>query len=145
MSKKFYDDGLQFECTRCSYCCRHEPGYVFLSENDLDAMVKDLKISEKEFVEKYCTKVDIGFFNRLSLIEKENHDWIFWSEKGCAVYKSRPLQCRSYPFWTQVVESKEAWVEESRSCPGIGKGKVHSKENIDEWLDKRKNDSLISS
>ena len=145
MSKQFYENGLQFECTRCSYCCRHEPGYVFLSDNDLDAMVKELKISESEFIEKYCSKVDIGFFNRLSLIEKDNHDCIFWSEKGCAVYKARPLQCRSYPFWIQVVESEETWNEESRSCPGIGKWKVHSKKDIEEWLEKRKNDSLISA
>ena len=144
MSNKFYNDGLQFECTRCSYCCRHEPGFVFLSENDLNAMVSELKLSEEEFISKYCTKVDIGFFNRLSLIEKDNHDCIFWSEKGCAVYKARPLQCRSYPFWTQVVENKESWAEEGQSCPGIGQGKVHSKEEIEEWLEKRINDPLIS-
>ena len=145
MSEKFYDKGLQFECTRCSYCCRHEPGFVFLSETDLNGMVQELKISENEFIEKYCTKVDIGFFKRLSLIEKKNHDCIFWSEDGCKVYRARPLQCRSYPFWTQVVEDKEAWVEESMSCPGIGKGKIHIKEEIELWLEKRKNDPLISS
>jgi len=144
MEKKFYDKGLQFECTRCSYCCRHEPGFVFLSETDLKGMVETLDISEEEFIENYCKNVDIGFFNRLSLIEKDNHDCIFWSEKGCAVYKARPLQCRSYPFWTQIVEDKESWDEEGTSCPGIGKGKVHSKEEIEKWLEKKINDSLIS-
>jgi Fe-S-cluster containining protein len=145
MEKKFYDDGLQFECTRCSYCCRHEPGFVFLSEIDLKAMVDELCISEEEFINTYCTKVDIGFFNRLSLAEKKNHDCIFWSEEGCRVYKARPLQCRSYPFWTQVVEDKDSWDEEAISCPGISQGTKHSKEEIEEWLKKRKNDPLISS
>ncbi|HUX21603.1 MAG TPA: YkgJ family cysteine cluster protein, partial [Spirochaetia bacterium] len=35
MYKPFYQDGLRFECTRCDACCRHEPGYVFLSQTDL--------------------------------------------------------------------------------------------------------------
>lgn len=145
MSKKFYDEGLRFECQRCSYCCRHEPGFVFLSKKDLNAMVVELNISEDEFIDKYCKKVDIGFFKRLSLTEKENNDCIFWSEKGCEVYKARPLQCRSYPFWTQIVDDQELWEEESQSCPGIGKGDIHSKKEIEDWLEKRIKDPLISS
>ncbi len=145
MSEEFYDQGLNFECQRCSYCCRHEPGYVFLSENDLNPMIKEMKMTEEAFIKKYCIKVDIGLFSRISLIEKENHDCIFWSDKGCQVYNSRPLQCRSYPFWSHVVDDKESWVEEGKSCPGIGKGKIHTKKDIEKWLKKRKNDPLISS
>lgn len=145
MDKPFYSDGLKFECQRCSFCCRHEPGYVFLSETDLMEMVKELGMKRESFIDKYCTWVDIGFFKRLSLIEKENNDCIFWSEGGCAVYKARPLQCRSYPFWSHVVENSGTWLEESKSCPGIGKGEVHSAEEIEEWLQKRLNDPLINS
>lgn len=145
MSEPFYKDGLNFECQRCSYCCRHEPGYVFLSENDLQAMLAVTGLEREAFIEKYCSWVDIGFFKRLSLIEKENNDCIFWSEKGCAVYKARPLQCRSYPFWMHVVENRKTWDEEAGSCPGIGKGKRHSAEEIEDWLEKRVSDPLISS
>ncbi len=35
MEEVFYGRGLRFECTRCSRCCRHNPGYVFLSPVDL--------------------------------------------------------------------------------------------------------------
>ncbi|MBN2656524.1 MAG: YkgJ family cysteine cluster protein [Spirochaetales bacterium] len=145
MSEPFYRDGLKFECQRCSYCCRHEPGYVFLSEKDLMAMAGELEMKREAFIEKYCSWVDIGFFKRLSLIEKDNNDCIFWSESGCEVYKARPLQCRSYPFWVQVVENEESWSEESASCPGIGKGKLHSAEEIGDWLQKRLDDPLINS
>ena len=37
-ARVFYSDGLRFECTRCSRCCRHTPGYVFLSENDVERL-----------------------------------------------------------------------------------------------------------
>lgn len=144
MDEPFYKEGLKFQCQRCNYCCRHEPGYVFLSEKDLKAMVKETGLSRQAFIDKYCQWVDIGFFKRLSLIEKENNDCIFWSESGCAVYKARPLQCRSYPFWMHVVESPATWTEEAKSCPGIGKGDVHSAEKIERWLEMRIDDPLIS-
>lgn len=145
MSKPFYKDGLQFECQRCSYCCRHEPGFVFLSKKDLLAMMAETGLGRDQFIEKYCKWVDIGFFKRLSLVEKKNNDCIFWSEAGCQVYMARPLQCRSYPFWIQVVETPGTWAEEGLSCPGIGQGKHHSAKEIDDWLQMRLDDPLISS
>lgn len=145
MSEPFYKNGLDFECQRCSYCCRHEPGYVFLSERDLSALLAETGLKRDAFIERYCTWVDIGFFKRLSLTEKPNNDCIFWSEAGCGVYHARPLQCRSYPFWVQVVESEQSWREEGKSCPGIGRGKRHSAEEINQWLEKRLDEPLISS
>lgn len=141
MSKKFYSKGLQFECTQCGYCCRHEPGYVFLSVKDVENLLSYLSISQDEFIKKYCRIVDVGFFRRVSLIEKPNHDCIFWQDgMGCSVYKAHPLQCRSYPFWSAVVDSEESWQEESESCPGMNHGKLYNEEEIQDWLTKREND-----
>ena len=144
MEEPFYKDGLKFECQRCSGCCRFESGYVFLSQVDLDRLSAHLKISRDDFLEKYCVKVDIGGTYRISLIEKDNYDCIFWRDGGCAVYGARPLQCRSYPFWASYMESKEDWECLSSSCPGVNKGKVHSKEEIEEWLYLRRKEKLIS-
>ena len=141
MSEEFYKDGLQFECTRCGYCCGHEPGYVFLSVKDVENLLEYLSVSQDEFIKKYCRIVDIGFFKRLSLVEKPNHDCIFWQNgMGCTVYQARPLQCRTYPFWPSVVDSRESWDEEAKSCPGINHGKLYSKEEIRECLKQREND-----
>jgi Fe-S-cluster containining protein len=70
----------------------------------------------------------------ISLKEKENYDCIFLTENGCSVYEGRPRQCRTYPFWSSVVESKSSWEREGMSCPGIGKGKIHGKEEIESYL-----------
>ena len=83
--KKFYDNGLRFECQKCSACCRYDPGYVFLSRNDLASLTQRMKLSEKEFLETYCRTVDLGGIKRVSLIEKKNYDCIFWEEGGCTV------------------------------------------------------------
>jgi uncharacterized protein len=136
--KNFYKNGLQFSCTQCGHCCRHDPGYVFLSEPDVKQAIMFLSVTEEEFLEKYCRIVDVGFFRKVSLKEKSNYDCIFWLDGvGCSIYEARPLQCRSYPFWPAIVESEESWAEEAKECPGINQGKRHSGKEIQKWLDKR--------
>ena len=134
-------NGLQFECTRCSACCRIDPGYVFLSLNDLDSLIKRLNMTKDAFIKKYCRIVTIGEKKRLSLKEKTNYDCIFWSDDGCAVYEDRPFQCRSYPFWNSFLSSRNAWEKEALSCPGMNNGKRHSAKVIEEWLKKRDNEN----
>ena len=34
-SQRWYKDGLQFECTGCGDCCTGEPGYVWVSEQEI--------------------------------------------------------------------------------------------------------------
>ncbi|MBQ3648474.1 MAG: YkgJ family cysteine cluster protein [Spirochaetia bacterium] len=144
MQEPFYKDGLHFECQRCSGCCRFESGYVFLSHQDLDRLALKLSMTREEFLEKYCVKVDMGGVFRISLIEKENCDCIFWRDGGCAVYDARPLQCRSYPFWESQLKSREDWESLESSCPGVNKGRLHSKTEIEEWLALRKMEKLIT-
>jgi len=134
MGSCFYEKGLRFECQGCNYCCSTEPGYVFLSEQDIDTLSKGLSMDAQTFVETYCRIVDMGAFKMISLLEKDNYDCIFLTKEGCKVYPFRPLQCRTYPFWAHVLEDSSTWEEEGRSCPGIGKGKVHTKDEIDSML-----------
>lgn len=129
MSKTFFDDGLKFQCTQCHACCRHDPGYVFLGEEDLIRFCDFLKISRDDFIDKFCRWVDVGEGLVLSLKEKKNYDCIFW-DQGCSVYQGRPVQCRTYPFWKTPLQSLENWKWEGRFCPGIGQNKHWTKEEI---------------
>jgi len=134
----FYTDGLRFSCTRCSRCCRHEPGYVFLSESDLQLLANELKMQYNNInsiIEAFCRWVPGPEGLRLSLKEKANFDCIFWQD-GCTVYRSRPLQCRTFPFWDTTVRSRDAW--ENLPCPGINKGELHSLEYIEDCLERHK-------
>jgi uncharacterized protein len=144
MSASFIEKGLKFECQQCGYCCRNEPGYVFLTEEDMQALLKVTELSREEFISQYCKVADLGFEKRISIKEKPNNDCIFWKEGGCSVYEARPFQCRSYPFWPMIAESKGAWEEEKKYCPGLGKGTLHSKEEIERWLKERVCQTLIS-
>ena len=136
-AEPFYRDGLRFACTRCSRCCRHTPGYVFLSARDLARIARRLGITVAESRRRFCRVVDMGGFRRLSLREKPNLDCILWEDGGCSVYEARPLQCRSFPFWSANLASHGSWEEVARSCPGIGRGRVHGRSRIERWLARR--------
>jgi Fe-S-cluster containining protein len=139
----FYENGLHFECTRCSRCCRHTPGYVFLSPLDLEALCGVLGLGRDELLSRYCREVSLGIATRVSLKEKPNMDCVFWEGKGCSVYEARPLQCRSFPFWASALSSRAEWEETAAHCPGIGRGRLHSHAEIERWVMQRLCDGFL--
>jgi Fe-S-cluster containining protein len=141
--KMIYDNGLRFECQRCSKCCRHTPGYVFLSEADIAPLLSALNVSRQDFLLRYCRRVRFGPVQRLSLKEKPNVDCILWEGGGCSVYAARPLQCRSFPFWSSCLSSPEEWSFHAEQCTGIGQGRLHSREEIEGWLNQRLKEPFI--
>ena len=118
----WYADGLRFECTRCGACCRGE-GYVWVSEERMGEIAEFLGISLEAFSRRYLRLVE----GRLSLVEKEHADCVFWeADRGCVIYPVRPVQCRTFPFWPEHLESPEAWRRLAAEVPGIGRGRRHT-------------------
>lgn len=139
----FIENGLNFSCQRCSCCCGKEPGFVYLSQTDLTNLCLWFKLSEGDFIKKYCRTIPYYDGTEvLCLKEKENYDCILW-DNGCTAYKARPIQCSTYPFWSKILSSEFMWKEEESSCPGINKGKLWKKEEILEQLNKYKNNKPI--
>ncbi len=143
MGDPFYSKGLRFSCKRCSACCRGEPGFVFLTRDDVHRLLKRLGLDFKVFFRDYCTLVDTGTGMALSLRENRAFDCVLWGEKGCGVYEDRPVQCSTYPFWNSIVESRSSWEDESASCPGIGNGECRSRDYIEERLFARRRAGTI--
>jgi len=143
--RPFHAQGLRFSCTRCSACCRHESGFVFLSEEDASRLGAVLNMEYGAFIKTFCRWVPSeNGAERLSLREKSNYDCIFWvEEKGCSVYETRPLQCRAFPFWDSVLNSKESWEATAAGCPGMGQGSLFSFDSVEKWLALRQNEPII--
>ena len=81
----------------------------------------------QEFSAKFVRRVG----QRYSLIEKPGGDCIFWDKSaGCTVYPARPVQCRTWPFWPENVESPEEWEHRATVCPGSGQGRVYTVDEI---------------
>ena len=126
----WYRDGLSFTCTRCGHCCTGAPGYVWVGRRrDRPACRVRGAMTIKQFTKAFVRRVG----DRYSLIEKPGGDCIFWDRQaGCTVYPARPVQCRTWPFWPENIESPEAWEQVTRICPGSGQGRVFSLEEIRE-------------
>ncbi|MHC6201796.1 YkgJ family cysteine cluster protein [Breznakiellaceae bacterium SP9] len=139
----FYEAGLRFSCTRCSKCCRHESGYVFLSASDAKALCACLKMEYEQFVNTSCRWIPDGDEEKLSLREKPGYDCIFWNG-GCTVYNARPLQCRSFPFWEFLLKSADNWVMAATDCPGMSTGALHTQEEIASILHLQRKNAILS-
>ena len=73
---------IDFQCQKCSNCCRKEPGAVFLTKTDIENIIKNLNITFNEFYEK-CTETVYKDDKKLLILkEKPNYDCIFWNN-GC--------------------------------------------------------------
>jgi Fe-S-cluster containining protein len=122
----WYADGLRFECTRCGRCCTGE-GYVWLSVERVRKIAEFLDLAVDRFAGRYLRRVG----NRLALVDKENDDCVFWqADAGCSIYPVRPTQCRTFPFWTEHLESSRAWSDLAAEVPGIGRGRRYSEGEI---------------
>jgi len=117
LSEPWYAEGLSFTCTGCGSCCRGA-GYVWMTGPEIEALAGFLGLSTADFGSRYLRRVG----RSLSLTEKQNHDCIFW-DGGCTVYPVRPMQCRTFPFWPENLETPGAWEAVVHQCPGAGEGR----------------------
>ena len=138
MSKPWYQDGRRFGCTECGKCSTGAPGYVWLTEEDMQEIAAFLNLSIEAFSQKYVRQVG----DRFSLLEtRRDFDCVFLKDKKCQVYKARPRQCRTYPFWPHIVKSQEAWDNEKRNCEGISdEAPLISAQYIESLIQIKKND-----
>jgi len=128
MPLPWFDDGLRFQCTRCGNCCTGEPGNVWLTDPELAKLARRLELTENELRRRYTRRV-LGVGR--SLLEKPNGDCVFFDrDAGCTVYEDRPKQCRTWPFWRDVVRTETTWEIEAQDCPGMNQGRHFHRDEI---------------
>jgi Fe-S-cluster containining protein len=124
----WYEKGVSFTCTECGACCTGGPGAVWISEEDSKQIAALLDISLEQFYKTYTRLID----GRRSLLERSNYDCIFLEGKKCSIYKARPVQCQTFPFWPTMLDSKENWDAAASYCEGINlPGRTWTREEIE--------------
>lgn len=132
--KRFYREGIRFECQGEGNCCvsRGDYGHVYLSFGDRKRLAAHFGMSTTGFTAAYTRKVD-----GLTELRYHGKDCPFLQDNRCQVYEARPWQCRTWPFWPENMNSA-VWEKEVASwCPGAGKGRLYTAEEIAAILAKR--------
>lgn len=132
-TKQWWHEGIRFECQGSGKCCTShgEYGYVFLTLEDRRRMAKELKLSTSAFTKKYCDCTQ-GVWHLKE--DPKNPDCMFLKNKRCSIYEGRPTQCRTWPFWPEVMNAKSWATDVKAFCPGVGKGALISREKIEKQL-----------
>ncbi len=129
--KDVVPNGMRFRCLpHCAACCQLSGGYVFLKESEVQAIANFLGCGVQEFETYFVRHVD----DRIALVDGVNEECVFLEDNRCSIYEVRPEQCRSFPFWKESFQSKQAWERTQQLCPGIGQGRYFSLKQIEQLL-----------
>jgi Fe-S-cluster containining protein len=111
---------MHFQCQPgCTACCEQQ-GFVYLTEDDITRAAAFLGMSRRGYERKYVYRTT----NRLRLRTPRYTQCHFLRDGGCSIHPAKPLQCRIFPFWPELVDERKAWHKAASWCPGIGKGEL---------------------
>lgn len=128
----------RFECTACGQCCTGDPAthYVEVSATEQERIYRKLGLSARQFRRQYLETAEDGS-EGVRLVGDGVCPFLL-PDKRCSIYRVRPDQCRTYPFWPELVFSETSWAEEKCRCEGIGRGPVIPENDIRERLSAHK-------
>ena len=133
------EDTFNFRCKKCGKCCENLKDMI-LTPYDLHRVATALKISELDFVNKYCT-VYIEKDSGLPLINLktvgENSACPFLMNHECLVHRSKPMLCALYPLGRLLTHGKDDHKFEGiKYYQMCSCGETDEKITVREWLEK---------
>ena len=121
----FFDGGLRFECRGCGACCTGDPGTIYVGALEIARIAQFLRVPVSVFKDTYLYP-----FRDSYSIREDSEGRCFFYEEGCTIYSVRPTQCSTFPFWFHNLRSEKIWQDLAGDCPGVGRGRLYSKEEI---------------
>jgi len=106
-------------CDTCAgNCCIGESGYIWITIQEIDFLAKHLGVTLEEVRIKYLNKIGYKYSIKEVKLAEDNYACVFFNleKKQCSIYKARPIQCRTFPFWDYFKENTE---EVYKECPAI--------------------------
>jgi uncharacterized protein len=111
---------MRFQCQEgCTNCCTQK-GFVYLTEEDVLRLASFTGVPAAEFEGRYVYRT--RNFRRLRVPRGSTCHFLL--ENGCAVHPAKPVQCRIFPFWPELMDDRKEWDKTASWCPGIGKGEL---------------------
>lgn len=96
-------NGAQFECQRCTACCRW-PGEVRVTDEEILRLAIHLGVTADEFIQCYMRLSPDR--RGLALQEQLGGACVFLNGQDCRVQPVKPQQCRDFPGWKQACQAR---------------------------------------
>lgn len=113
-------DGFRFECVSgCSNCCEQK-GHVYVTEDDIERAAQFLGMTPPTFEAQYVYRTR----NQIRLRKPPDSACFFLVDHRCTIHRVKPVQCRLFPFWPEMIEHPAQWEAAKSYCPGIGQGEL---------------------
>ena len=136
---------LPFDCTGCGNCCK-TTGNVYMSPEEVSSAASYKNMTVNEFIDLYAdyrlentatTSTSTTATNAIAAgggdvpwillqnQEPKNSDgpaacvFLDRETNQCGIYSARPIQCSTYPFWSNILESEEKWNDEVRAKDSV--------------------------
>lgn len=94
---------------------------MYVNARERHALADHLELSLGAFNRRYTRSEDDGS-RVLRFVEGR---CIFLVDGLCSVHELKPVQCRTWPFWEELLVSREVYEREVRAfCPGSRTGPV---------------------
>lgn len=119
--RAWWDGGLPFACTQCGKCCHARGGYdkVYLQARESRRLARHLGLGLRDFHARFTVRDADGY---RSLRFTGGH-CVFLDGTVCYVHEAKPVQCRTWPFWPELLRSRATYAREVQSfCPGSRTG-----------------------
>jgi hypothetical protein len=125
-AEPWYASGLRFGCQRCGACCSGEPGYVWLQAADAAALAGELGLGLPEFRSAHPARR-----RALSLREEADGRCAFRARARLPRVRRAPRDSAGAGLWPRLLASRAAWDKEAATCPGMGRGELFGREQIE--------------
>jgi uncharacterized protein len=93
---------------------------VYLTDADLARIADFVGMTAGDFERRYVYRTK----HLLRLRVPRHSQCHFLRDGGCSIHAVKPVQCRIFPYWPELVDSKREWKKTAAWCPGIGRGEL---------------------
>ncbi len=92
-------------------------------------MAAGLGMSQPEFLRKLAHTVNGRWTLNEMWSPHGGYDCVFLRRDDtgkalCAIYETRPLQCRTWPYWPENLRTPQTWEKSAQRCPGMQAGQT---------------------
>ena len=89
-----------------------------MSVDEMAAMATHLSLTVDDFQAEYDVQWDKDAQSwRIDATHGDNCPLLIGND--CSVHPVKPAQCRTFPFWSELLDDRDAWDEAKDYCPGM--------------------------